>query len=434
VRAELVAVLRGASPAEVVRAVERHTRTCAACAAERESLRRTMELVAGHVHPEVSADARLRLRSLVDEELARPRPRTRRRILRPSFALPAALAAGALVAWLAASSASSPPPSGGADSAGRLERAVARAGEFGPKSLDAVSRGLDWLAARQRPDGTWAPAADSDAETTAAATALALLAFAADGQSPHHGPNSSALASARDRLKSLAAAGFSPDEDRKPLYALSLAVRAFAAGCVLDRDAMTPVERREARAVAESAGRELRGWQRADGGFGYAPHAARSDSSCTLFAAAALTDLREAGVLDAAGALSRANAYLDSLRGADGTVAYERRGDRAQAPALTAALLALGGADAAPARDASPVVLASIERETARGGDTLLSWTGAEALARHGRSLESPVRSLLATQRRDGAWAADADARCAAGGDTVTTAFGVLALAQTYAR
>ena len=78
--------------------------------------------------------------------------------------------------------------------------------------------------------------------------------------------------------------------------------------------------------------------------------------------------------------------------------------------------------------------MTAIEQATARGGDALLSWTGAQALARHGRSLESPVRSLLATQQQDGAWASAADCRCAAGGDTVKTAFGGLALAQVYAR
>jgi len=426
-------VLRGEATADVVRAVGRHAETCAACAAERDSLQRTMEVVAAHVRPEVSPDARMRLRSALKDELLRTRRRSSRRFLRPAFALPAALAAGALVAWFAALP-SSRVPAGDAVAAARLGRAVAKTGDLAPRTLEAVSRGLGWLAARQRPDGTWAPAADSDREATAAATALTLLAFAADGQSPRHGPRAAALGEARDRLESLVAAGFSTDASHKPLYAQALAVRALAAGYAIDRDVMTGDERRVARRAAEAAGRELRSWQRPDGGFGYVPQAPRSDSSCTLFAVAALAELREAGVLDATGALVRAGRFLDSLRAADGGVGYTRPGDRADTPALTAAMLALRGEETGPARDVTPQMLASIEQATARGGDALLSFTGAQALARHGRSLESPVRSLLATQQEDGGWAAAADSRCAAGGDTVTTAFGVLALAQVYAR
>ena len=432
VREELVAVLRGEAPAHVARAVERHTSGCSACAAERESLRRTMELVAEHVRPEVSPDARMRLRSALEDELHRTRARPSRRRLWAAFALPAALAAGGLVALSLAPSPARAPHDAAAPDA-RLGRAVAKAGDLGPRTLDAVSRGLAWLASRQRTDGTWAPAADSDRETTAAATALALLAFAADGQSPRRGPRAAALAGAHDRLATLVAGGFSADSERKPLYAQALAVRALAAEYALDRDVMTGDERRAARGAAEAAGRVLRNWQRSDGGFGYVPQSARSDSSCTLFAVAALTELRQAGLLDATGAVVRADRYLASLRGADGSIAYSTPNDRGDAPALTAALLAVHGESIAPSSSASPEMFASIERATATGGDALLAWNGTEALARHGRSIASPVKSLLDTQRQDGAWPAASDARCAAGGDTVTTAFGVLALAQVYA-
>jgi hypothetical protein len=435
VRAEIVAMLRGETSPETAAAVDRHLRACAACAAERESLARTLEAVRAHVQPEVSPDARLRLRAALGEEMDRSRRRVARRGVRRALLVPAALAAGGLVAWIVSPSApTSAPGTRDADVAARLDRAVAKAGDLGPRSIDAVSRGLGWLAARQQADGTWAPSADADAETTAASTALALLAFAADGQTPRKGPHAASLARAHARLAGLVEAGFSAETDRKPVYAQALAVRAFAAVYSLDRDAMPAEERRASRAAAADAGRDLRAWQRPDGGFGYVPGAALSDASCTLFAVAALTELRAAGVLDAAGALDRAGRYLESLRSADGTVAYARPGDGRAGPALSAALLAVGEADAGAAHRPTPELLASIERETARGGDALLAWTGAEALSRHGRSLDTPVRSLLESQRQDGAWTAAADRRCAVGGDTVTTAFGVLALAEVYSR
>lgn len=431
-REELVAVLRGEVPEEVATEVERHLGRCTACAAERDLLRRTMDLVHEHVHPESSADARMRLRSALSDEFARSRRRRDLRRRWPAVAVPVALVAGALAAWLAAPGTEAPAQRVPADTQ-RLARAVASAGELGPRTMDAVSRGLAWLAGRQRPDGTWSAGAATDPETTASVTASAILAFAADGQSPRRGANAPALARARRRLADLVATGFSDDLDRKPLYAQALGVRALAATYVLDREAMSAEERRAERELLRHAGRRLADFQAEDGGFGYAPRARRSDSSCTLFAVAALDELRDSGVLDASGVILRAGRYLDGMRSSDGGVAYAHPGDRHAAPALTAALLALDG-EFGPSRGVSPNTFAFIEHAVRSGGDALLAWSGAEALARHGRPLEAPVASLLESQQDDGAWASAGDVRCSAAGDAVTTAFGVLALAQTYAR
>jgi hypothetical protein len=430
VRAELVAVLRGEVEESAAQEIERHLARCPSCSAERDALSRTMSVVHEHVHPEVSADARLRLADALAEELAVRRARSDRRVLRPLFVLPAALAAGALVAFVATDrTASEPsrPPHATADAI-RAARATNSAGEFGPKAIDAASRGLAWLTAGQRADGSWAPSADSDAETRAAATASALLAFAADGQSPHHGPRAAALRRARNRLAELVDGGLSKEADKKPVYALSLGVRALAAAYRLDHDAMDVIERRELREVLAAAGRRIVDWQGADGGFGYAPHASRSDSSCTLFAVAAMKELKDAGVADAGGAYERARRYLESLPAQDGGVAYMRPGDRRSAPALTAAWLALDGGPGE-----APKALGAVEAALHSGNDAFLAWTGFSALARHGRTLEAPVRRLLETQRPDGAWTSAGDLRCACAGDAVTTAFGVMAMAQVYA-
>ncbi len=431
-RGELVAVIRGEVSRETADEVERHLGRCAACAAERDLLRRTMEVVREHVQPESSADARMRLRSALCDEFARDRRKRRFRHAWPAFAVPAALLAGVLAALIAAPGAETPAPRAMADTQ-RRARAVASAGELGPRSMDAVSRGLAWLAAKQRRDGTWSAGAVSDAETTASVTASALLAFAADGQSPRHGEHRAALSRARRRLAELVATGFSSDPDRKPLYAVALGVRALAATYALDRAEMTADERRAERELLTRAGRQLADFQAKDGGFGYVPKARRPDSSCTLFAVAALDELRDADVLDASGVILRAGRYLDGMRAPDGGIAYAHPGDRRAAPALTAALLALDG-EFGPSRGVSAGALSFIEKAVQTGDDALLAWSGAEALARHGRPLAAPVASLLASQREDGAWASADDRRCASAGDAVTTAFGVLALAQVYAR
>src|SRR5207249_3271726 len=104
----------------------------------------------------------------------------------------------------------------------RRQSWTAASARCGEPTASAVARGLGWLAAHQREDGTWAPTSDADAETRAAVTAAALLAFAADGQSSRHGPHADALRRADARLAGLLDAGFGADPDRKPLYAEAL--------------------------------------------------------------------------------------------------------------------------------------------------------------------------------------------------------------------
>jgi hypothetical protein len=431
----LVAVIRGEIEESAAPAIERHLAQCPSCSAERDSLVRTMKTVRAHVQPEVSADARLRLADALEEELAVRRRRGARVLLRPVFVLPAALAAGALVAFVVSGLPTSSPQVAATVAVRNIRsaRATDSAGEFGGKAIDAASRGLAWLTASQRADGSWAASGEADAEKTAAATASALLAFAADGQSPHHGPRAAALRKARDRLVELVEGGLSQDFERKPVYALSLGVRALAAAYRLDHDVMPTDERRALREVLADAGKRIVDWQGVDGGFGYAPHSSRSDSSCTLFAAAAMKDLKDAGVADPGGAFERARTYLASLPAQDGGVAYMHPGDRRSAPALTAAWLALE-AETHGSSGAAPKALGSVEEALGDGKDAFLAWTGFAALARHGRTLEAPVQRLLASQRPDGAWTAAGDRRCEAAGDAVTTAFGVMAMAQVYVR
>jgi anti-sigma factor RsiW len=428
VRAELVAALRGETTPEAASEIARHLARCAACAAERDALRATMEAVHAHVQPEVSADARMRLASALSDEFADGRRRARRRILRPIFALPAAVAAGVLLAWGASSPRAPDSTERTAAHAERVARAADVAGEIGPKAIDAASRGLAWLTAGQRADGSWAPTDVADAETTAATTAAALLAFAADGQTPHRGPRAAALLRARDRLAHLVSDGFSTDADKKPIYALSLGVRSLATSYRLDHGSMTAEERRGLREVLGDAGRRLVDWQGDDGGFGYSPRAPRSDSSCTLFAAAAMRDLKDAGLMDAGGAYDRAMLYLASMPGEDGALGYQRAGHQ-PSPALTAEWLALETDRLGAAKALSTVEDALTSRK-----DALLAWTGFTALARHKRPLAAPVANLLAAQAPDGAWTAKGDSRCETAGDAVTTAFGVMAMAQVYSR
>jgi len=433
VRRELVAVLRGEASDTVAAFVAQHLERCAECGIEREALARTLDVVSRHVHPQTSADARLRLRSALDREFAaRPARRPTQRGLN-LFGVPVAMAAGALIALLAANVGTDGPRVPATADAARTQHAPAVVGELETRSADAVARGLTWLSGQQSGDGTWGPRDGGGTEPVEAATAASLLAFARGGETAHRGPRAEALGRADARLAEFLAAPPSGDADRKPVYSLALGVRALAATYALDRDAMDPDARRRRRALLTEAGKRLVQWQRDDGGFGYVPRAARSDSSCTVFALAALVDLRQAGLLDAAGAVARGVDYLDGLRGAEGTLSYSRPGDRVCTPALSAALLGLDHA-LGSRRKPAPGALERVERAITAGGDALLAWTGTEALVAHGRPVEAPLRGLLASQRADGAWSSAADERCRRAGDSVTTAFGVLALSAVCAR
>jgi hypothetical protein len=432
VRRELVSVLRGEAPDAVTGAVARHLDRCDACAAERDAIARTLDVVGRHVHPETSADARLRLRAALDQALAEPAaPRPGRKGFNP-YAVPVAMAAGALLALAAAGIGTDGAHRPAGTETARVERPAPPRGELELRSADALARGLDWLAAQQAGDGSWGPADHAGAETREAATAASLLAFAGRGETAHRGSRAASLGRAESRLAEFLAAPPSDDADAKPVYSVALGVRALATTYAIDREAMDPDARRRRRALLTEAGRRLAKWQRDDGGFGYVP-AARSDASCTVFALAALVDLRRAGLLDAAAAVARGAGYLDTLRGEDGTLSYSRPGDRVCTPALSAALLGLDHA-LGSRREPAPGALERVERAITAGGDALLAWTGTEALAAHGRPLEAPVLGLLASQRADGAWSSAADERCRGAGDSVTTAFGVLALSAVCAR
>ena len=441
VRLELIALLRGECDPPLAASLERHLAGCGACSLERESLLVTLETVHRHVHPEVSPDARMRLGAALTEELARSRGRRPPRLLRPILAVPIAAAAGALFAWWtgpappvvqapsatsAAVAISEPELSEDPASAGRV------AAEPVSGAARAASRGLDWLASRQAPDGTWAPEADAGPQSRAAVTATVLLAFASAGETPRRGPRTAHLGRATARLVQMVQAGFPADPEAKPLYAEALGIRALAEIYAADRESMGREEARGMRDVLRAAGQRLAASQGGDGGFGYTAQSRQSDASCTIFAAAALESLRGADVLDASAAAGRARTYLAGLRDHDGMLGYLRQGDGRSSTALTAALSAMGGG-AGSAR-VSPTALARIEDAVAAGGDAILAWTGIGALLRHGRSPRQPVNALVAGQRSDGAWPAAGDRHCAAGGDAVTTAFGVLALSQVLHR
>ncbi len=322
------------------------------------------------------------------------------------------------------------------DESEKLVQLRAAADTAAPAAREAVHRGLASLANRQQPDGTWGAAGQVDPTTRGGVTAMALLAFASDGQSAREGPYAERLARTVRWLERTLDAGIDAGAVAKPIYAHALAVRALTVQYAVDFRYLTAAEREARRALLERAGTALLDWQGKDGGFGYEPRSPRSDASCTLFASGALAELRYAGVLDTKAALAQAGAFLGGLRSPEGRLDYRLAGDRVDDPALTAGLLALD--TELGVRDEMPGAVALVERclterlSERQFPDSLLTWAGIGALRRHQRPVAGAVRSLLASQRADGSWPAAQDRHLAGGGDDLTTAVGVLSVTRVY--
>jgi len=184
--------------------------------------------------------------------------------------------------------------------------------------------------------------------------------------------------------------------------------------------------------MLERAGRRLIGWQHQDGGFGYAAGDDRTDSSCTLFAAAALADLRVAGVFDTRPALTRAGAFLEAHMRDDGILDYRLARDRDGDLALTAGALALHRDLALETRRRPGLLAVKRAIHALKGPDALLLAAGTEALRRHRVPIDEPVEALVRSQRENGSWDGKLARHLRQGGDELATAFAVIGLSRTY--
>ena len=267
-------------------------------------------------------------------------------------------------------------------------------------------------------------------------TGAVVLAFVQDGRSAAKGEHAELLAPAVRVLEQRLRDGAAPGAQR-PLYAHALALRALTWQWALDFRHLSVEQRRDRQQLLADAGRALVEWQSADGGFAYLPSDARTDASCTLFAVAALSDLRRAGVLRADDALEKAGRYLAGRRGDDQVQNYRENGDRVGDLTLTAGLLAC--AESPASREQLEPLVKRVEEQLADRGrdDALLAWSGIAALQRLGAARDAErfgasVTAVLDGQRDDGVWPSSADHHCRLGGDELTTAFGVLAVSRAY--
>jgi hypothetical protein len=188
-----------------------------------------------------------------------------------------------------------------------------------PACADPVQRGLAWLAAQQQPSGAWS--------TTAALTALPLLAYLSAGHTPD----------SKDRYATVVDRGFrfllaQQGKDGAftagggRMYAHGIATLALAEVAGMSRRASKarPHLERAVQLILRAHAVEKGVFH--EGGWRYQPTSADSDLSITVWQIAALKAASEAGVAVPRDALERAAAYARRCVHPSGGFGYQPGG------------------------------------------------------------------------------------------------------------
>ena len=182
--------------------------------------------------------------------------------------------------------------------------------ELTAKASQAIDKGLKYLLANQRADGSWASTEGGD--RAVAITALALMAFMSRAEFPGFGPNGDALNRAKDWF--LTQAKEAPDGYLgSTMYEHGLAILALTemwgmTGDLKDEDAMQKAIEAGVEVIIRS--------QSDGGGWRYQPTpSAGHDTSVTVMVFIALASARQAGVVVPNGTIARVVTYCESATG-----------------------------------------------------------------------------------------------------------------------
>ncbi len=182
----------------------------------------------------------------------------------------------------------------------------------------AVERGLAWLCAQQRPNGSWS-------ETTAL-NALPMLAMLSAGKTPGVRPFDSPL----DRgLRFLLSqqdkdGGFTAGGAWMYGHGISTLLLAESAGMTRDDRFIRPALERAVALILRS--QNIPKGEFHDGGWRYEPASTDSDLSVTVWQIAALRSASEAGVAVPRDALERAGNYIKRCEHPSGGFGYQPGG------------------------------------------------------------------------------------------------------------
>jgi hypothetical protein len=302
---------------------------------------------------------------------------TIRRLVWISTAL--SLVAGGAAAWMisvdrsavAANTQDKTAQTGGKTTASREEREAGaeKAIEIDEKVVKAVDKGLRWLADRQLPSGTWDATVgfklnegyqyddEVKGKGDVGVTALAGMAFLANGQMPGRGRYGAVVDRALDYVLSCQQGNgyFTSNGSRMYSHAFSTLFLAETLGMV---------RRDDVRVKLEDAVRLIVDSQNTQGGWRYVPFATESDMSITVCQVMALRAARNVGISVPRGTIDRAikyvkdsanhdaNPYFGSGDNSPGSFRYQAHTySRATFPLTAAGIVALNGAGVYSDRD-----------------------------------------------------------------------------------
>jgi len=168
--------------------------------------------------------------------------------------------------------------------------------ELTPQAERAIQKGLEYLAATQREDGSWG-------QHKVASTGLALMAFMVKGHFPDRPPYGEKLAKAVDFL--LRQAEVNRGYMGASMYEHGLATLALSEVWGMSRDSRLQKQLKEAvRVILQS--------QNPAGGWRYSPTPTDADLSVTVMQTVALASAKEAGIVVPDPVIQKAVGYVMS--------------------------------------------------------------------------------------------------------------------------
>ena len=209
-----------------------------------------------------------------------------------------------------------------------------------PEILQAVRKGLDWLARNQSRDGSWR-SSGTFGSVPVAMTSMAGLAFLASGSTPTRGPYARVVQKALHfLLRNVHPSGFIATQppESTPMYGHGFATLFLAEVYGMEEDA-----KRQAaiRRVLERAVNLISASQSAYGGWYYSPTSVSDEGSVTVTQIQALRACRDAGIAVPKKTVDRAVRYIVRSSNPDGGIRYRVTTGGNGRPAITAAAVAV---------------------------------------------------------------------------------------------
>jgi len=212
--------------------------------------------------------------------------------------------------------------------------------EITPGSRQAVAKGLAYLAAIQAPDGSWGSSGASDPNKYrrhAGITAIACMAFMADGHLPGRGPYGQTVTKGLDFVlnHSTASGLIAADTSHGPLYGHGFATLMLGEAYGMTRDGRV-------REALLKAVRLIVDSQNDEGGWRYNPGDFDADVSVTICQVMALRSAKNAGIFVPEQTIEQAVEYVRNCQNpTDGGFRYMASSGSSQFPRSAAGLATL---------------------------------------------------------------------------------------------